>query len=121
MQASHHMYLWMTHDTSANTSEQLQSKVLSSKWSPFLSLGSVHRTFYVHIFSRRLRTEKWMNVQVGDIIKLENDQFVTVSVETLQQRLKNDFCNGQGTLTVCASWRFIAYCCSMLSVIIAAA
>lgn len=27
----------------------------------------------------RLRSEKWMNVQVGDIIKLENNQFVTVS------------------------------------------
>lgn len=30
-------------------------------------------------FSGRLRSEKWMNVQVGDIIKLENNQFVTVS------------------------------------------
>lgn len=27
----------------------------------------------------RLRSEKWMNVQVGDIIRLENNQFVTVS------------------------------------------
>lgn len=27
----------------------------------------------------RLRSEKWMDVQVGDIIKLENNQFVTVS------------------------------------------
>lgn len=27
----------------------------------------------------RLRSKKWMNVQVGDIIKLENNQFVTVS------------------------------------------
>ncbi|KAG7499111.1 phospholipid-transporting ATPase ID-like [Solea senegalensis] len=28
----------------------------------------------------RLKTEKWMNVQVGDIIKLENDQFVTADL-----------------------------------------
>ncbi len=28
----------------------------------------------------RLQNEKWMNVRVGDIIKLENDQFVAVSV-----------------------------------------
>lgn len=27
----------------------------------------------------RLRSKKWMDVQVGDIIKLENNQFVTVS------------------------------------------
>lgn len=26
-----------------------------------------------------LQNEKWMNVRVGDIIKLENNQFVTVS------------------------------------------
>uniref|UniRef100_A0A7N8X0J5 Phospholipid-transporting ATPase n=1 Tax=Mastacembelus armatus TaxID=205130 RepID=A0A7N8X0J5_9TELE len=30
-----------------------------------------------------LRNEKWMNVQVGDIIKLENNQFVTVSMAKL--------------------------------------
>lgn len=30
-------------------------------------------------FSCRLKDEKWMNVQVGDIIKLENNNFVTVS------------------------------------------
>lgn len=33
----------------------------------------------------RLRSEKWMDVQVGDIIKLENNQFVTVS------RLKRNY------------------------------
>lgn len=27
-----------------------------------------------------LRQEQWMNVRVGDIIKLENNQFVAVSV-----------------------------------------
>lgn len=27
----------------------------------------------------RLQSQKWMDVQVGDIIKLENNQFVTVS------------------------------------------
>ncbi len=30
----------------------------------------------------RLQSEKWMNVRVGDIIKLENDQFVAVSVKS---------------------------------------
>lgn len=29
----------------------------------------------------RLQNEKWMNVRVGDIIKLENNQFVAVSVK----------------------------------------
>uniref|UniRef100_A0A7N8WNX7 Phospholipid-transporting ATPase n=1 Tax=Mastacembelus armatus TaxID=205130 RepID=A0A7N8WNX7_9TELE len=29
-----------------------------------------------------LRNEKWMNVQVGDIIKLENNQFVTISLHS---------------------------------------
>lgn len=28
--------------------------------------------------SLRLQNEKWMNVRVGDIIKLENNQFVAV-------------------------------------------
>ncbi|TSM12495.1 putative phospholipid-transporting ATPase IM [Bagarius yarrelli] len=28
----------------------------------------------------QLKTEKWMNVQVGDIIKLENNQFVTADL-----------------------------------------
>jgi len=32
------------------------------------------------MFSNRLKSEKWMNVQVGDIIKLENNEFVTVSL-----------------------------------------
>lgn len=40
---------------------------------------------FVFIFSVRLRNETWMNVQVGDIIKLENNKFVTVSVEMLRQ------------------------------------
>lgn len=31
-------------------------------------------------FSFRLKKDKWMNVQVGDIIKLENDHPVTVSI-----------------------------------------
>uniref|UniRef100_A0A8C4S2Z9 ATPase phospholipid transporting 8B5a n=1 Tax=Erpetoichthys calabaricus TaxID=27687 RepID=A0A8C4S2Z9_ERPCA len=31
----------------------------------------------------KLESEKWMNVQVGDIIKLENNQFVTVNVSVL--------------------------------------
>lgn len=36
-----------------------------------------------HVFSPlfyflRLQNEKWMNVRVGDIIKLENNQFVAV-------------------------------------------
>uniref|UniRef100_A0A3B4EEH5 Phospholipid-transporting ATPase n=1 Tax=Pygocentrus nattereri TaxID=42514 RepID=A0A3B4EEH5_PYGNA len=31
----------------------------------------------------QLKSEKWMNVQVGDIIKLENNQFVTVRTLTL--------------------------------------
>lgn len=30
--------------------------------------------------SNRLKSEKWMNVQVGDIVKLENNEFVTVSL-----------------------------------------
>lgn len=35
-------------------------------------------------FFVRLKEEKWMNVQVGDIIKLSNNEFVTVSMEMLQ-------------------------------------
>lgn len=31
-----------------------------------------------------LRQEPWMNVRVGDIIKLENNQFVAVSVAPRQ-------------------------------------
>lgn len=34
---------------------------------------------YVFMFCVRLRNEKWMNVHVGDIIKLQNNDFVTVS------------------------------------------
>ncbi|KAG7481242.1 hypothetical protein MATL_G00064870 [Megalops atlanticus] len=32
------------------------------------------------LINRELRSEKWMDVQVGDIIKLENDQFVTADL-----------------------------------------
>uniref|UniRef100_A0A8D3BV50 Phospholipid-transporting ATPase n=1 Tax=Scophthalmus maximus TaxID=52904 RepID=A0A8D3BV50_SCOMX len=32
------------------------------------------------LFTGRLRSEKWMNVQVGDIIRLENNQFVTADL-----------------------------------------
>ncbi|XP_060764598.1 phospholipid-transporting ATPase ID [Neoarius graeffei] len=32
------------------------------------------------LINGQLRTEKWMNVQVGDIIKLENNQFVTADL-----------------------------------------
>nr|XP_046231963.1 probable phospholipid-transporting ATPase IM [Scatophagus argus] len=32
------------------------------------------------LINGELRNEKWMNVQVGDIIKLENDQFVTADL-----------------------------------------
>lgn len=32
------------------------------------------------LFLCSLRQEQWMNVRVGDIIKLENNQFVAVSV-----------------------------------------
>ncbi|XP_072228680.1 phospholipid-transporting ATPase ID-like [Leuresthes tenuis] len=32
------------------------------------------------LIDRELRKEKWMNVQVGDIIKLENNQFVTADL-----------------------------------------
>uniref|UniRef100_A0A3Q1J0W5 Phospholipid-transporting ATPase n=1 Tax=Anabas testudineus TaxID=64144 RepID=A0A3Q1J0W5_ANATE len=35
------------------------------------------------IVSTLLRSEKWMNVQVGDIIKLENNQFVTADIMLL--------------------------------------
>ncbi|XP_061586600.1 probable phospholipid-transporting ATPase IM [Cololabis saira] len=32
------------------------------------------------LIDRKLRSEKWMNVQVGDVIKLENNQFVTADL-----------------------------------------
>ncbi|CAL9707658.1 unnamed protein product [Knipowitschia caucasica] len=32
------------------------------------------------LIDRKLQSEKWMNVQVGDIIKLENNQFVTADL-----------------------------------------
>uniref|UniRef100_A0A3B4AST8 Phospholipid-transporting ATPase n=1 Tax=Periophthalmus magnuspinnatus TaxID=409849 RepID=A0A3B4AST8_9GOBI len=34
----------------------------------------------VQVLINRLQNEKWMNVQVGDIIKLENNQFVTADL-----------------------------------------
>lgn len=34
------------------------------------------------LFFFRLQKEKWMNVRVGDIIKLENNQFVAVRKST---------------------------------------
>ncbi|CAF89671.1 unnamed protein product, partial [Tetraodon nigroviridis] len=37
-----------------------------------------------------LRSEKWMNVQVGDIIKLENNQFVTVGLKVVEDDQKAD-------------------------------
>lgn len=33
------------------------------------------------MFSSRLQEDRWLNVEVGDIIKLENNEFVTVRVE----------------------------------------
>ncbi|KTF81283.1 hypothetical protein cypCar_00019025 [Cyprinus carpio] len=32
------------------------------------------------LINGELKSEKWMNVQVGDIVKLENNEFVTVSL-----------------------------------------
>uniref|UniRef100_A0A3Q1H375 Phospholipid-transporting ATPase n=1 Tax=Anabas testudineus TaxID=64144 RepID=A0A3Q1H375_ANATE len=40
-----------------------------------------HNLFFFPVL--RLRSEKWMNVQVGDIIKLENNQFVTADIMLL--------------------------------------
>lgn len=51
-------------------------------WSP----GELLLTFISFLYvSARLRSEKWMNVQVGDIIKLENNQFVTVSMKVAEE------------------------------------
>lgn len=33
------------------------------------------------VFVHSLQKEKWMNVKVGDIIKLENNQFIAVSIK----------------------------------------
>lgn len=44
---------------------------------PYKALMSFHYSFLL-VFS--LQKEKWMNVRVGDIIKLENNQFVAVSL-----------------------------------------
>lgn len=50
-------------------------------WPP----GELLLTFISSLYvSARLRSEKWMNVQVGDIIKLENNQFVTVSMKVVE-------------------------------------
>jgi hypothetical protein len=43
------------------------------------SFGEILRAEIQRLFSYRLEEDKWMNVQVGDIIKLKNDQPVTVS------------------------------------------
>lgn len=40
-----------------------------------------HPTHYLSLSLSRLRSEKWMDVHVGDIIKLGNNQFVTVRTE----------------------------------------
>lgn len=36
----------------------------------------------------RLQNEKWMNVKVGDIIKLENNQFVAVSIHYCMTQIR---------------------------------
>lgn len=42
-----------------------------------------------------LRQEQWMNVRVGDIIKLENNQFVAVSVAPRRARSRVGGTQGQ--------------------------
>uniref|UniRef100_A0A8C1IED8 Phospholipid-transporting ATPase n=1 Tax=Cyprinus carpio TaxID=7962 RepID=A0A8C1IED8_CYPCA len=42
--------------------------------------GLCGRHPFFSLFHNRLISEKWMNVQVGDIIKLENNQFVTADL-----------------------------------------
>ena len=46
----------------------------------FLILFSIPEKKINFVFVLRLQNEKWMNVKVGDIIKLENNQFVAVSI-----------------------------------------
>uniref|UniRef100_A0A4W6FIM9 Phospholipid-transporting ATPase n=1 Tax=Lates calcarifer TaxID=8187 RepID=A0A4W6FIM9_LATCA len=46
-----------------------------------VSTFKTYNTFcFWSLFPVRLRSEKWMDVQVGDIIKLENNQFVTADL-----------------------------------------
>uniref|UniRef100_A0A8C0W769 Phospholipid-transporting ATPase n=1 Tax=Castor canadensis TaxID=51338 RepID=A0A8C0W769_CASCN len=44
------------------------------------SFGEILRAEIQRLFSYRLEEDKWMNVQVGDIIKLKNDQPVTADL-----------------------------------------
>ena len=46
----------------------------------FLILFSIPEKKINFVFVLRLQNEKSMNVNVGDIIKLENNQFVAVSI-----------------------------------------
>ena len=46
----------------------------------FLILFSIPEKKINFVFVLRLQNEKWMSVKVGDIIKLENNQFVAVSI-----------------------------------------
>lgn len=41
--------------------------------------------YFLFFLFCRLQNEKWMNVRVGDIIKLENNQFVAVSVSVFRK------------------------------------
>ncbi|GAA6079896.1 phospholipid-transporting ATPase ID [Tachysurus ichikawai] len=45
------------------------------------------------LINGELRSEKWMNIQVGDIIRLENNQFVTVRTPTFLSSLYYCVCN----------------------------
>lgn len=56
-----------------------------------LKLKSILAFIIIIFSSNRLRTEKWMNVQVGDIIKLENNQFVTVIMLTFVHSYTHSF------------------------------
>ena len=46
----------------------------------FLILFSIPEKKINFVFVHILQNVKWMNVKVGDIIKLENNQFVAVSI-----------------------------------------
>lgn len=35
---------------------------------------------YVDLFSRQQKQLRWKNVKVGDVLRLENNEFITVSV-----------------------------------------
>uniref|UniRef100_A0A8C2D4J6 Phospholipid-transporting ATPase n=1 Tax=Cyprinus carpio TaxID=7962 RepID=A0A8C2D4J6_CYPCA len=59
-----------------NLFEQFQR--IANAYFLFLLILQVHNLF--SFFQNRLISEKWMNVQVGDIIKLENNQFVTADL-----------------------------------------